>query len=409
MSSTEPGNKSAVRPIRVAHLISHPIQYFVPLYRELATRADIELTVYFYSAASLGDYKDEGFGRTIKWDVPLLGGYQHRILPSASKRKKLQSGFLVRPNLDLLSEVLKTSPDVVWIHGYMHLNALLAVGLLRLRGIPILLRDEQTMLDTRVRWKQLAKQVFLRRFLASCYVFYLGVSNKRYFKSLGVPEERCFRARYTVDNQRLRGEFERLRGDRQNLRAAFGIADSAPVILFCAKLIDKKQPLRLLSAFKKVRESAPCWLLVAGDGELRAEMEARVKSEGIPNVLMAGFLNQTEIPKAYVAADIFALPSAYQETWGLVVNEAMNFELPVVVSDKVGCGPDLVIEGKNGFIYPHEDTQALASHLLKLVSDESLRRRFGQYSGQHISTFGIKDTADDIVSGCVQALGQSHK
>src|SRR3990172_7079616 len=94
---------------------------------------------------------------------------------------------------------------------------------------------------------------------------------------------------------------------------------------------------------------------------------------GARGVRIAGFLNQSELPAAYAAADVFVLPSAFHETWGLVVNEAMNFDLPVVVSDKVGCGADLIEPGRNGFIVPHDDTAQLAEAIGRLVGDAEMR------------------------------------
>ena len=103
-----------------------------------------------------------------------------------------------------------------------------------------------------------------------------------------------------------------------------------------------------------------------------------------PRCRLCGFLDQSQIARAYVAADIFALVSSHDETWGLVVNEAMNFGLPIIVSDRVGSASDLVKDGHNGFVVPHDDLDALIARYRLVVSDD-LRTRFGEASRQMIS------------------------
>ena len=69
--------------MRLAHIVTHPIQYYAPLYRELSSRPEIDLTVFFASDFSVREYEDPGFGRSVGWDTPLLDGYRYRFLPSA--------------------------------------------------------------------------------------------------------------------------------------------------------------------------------------------------------------------------------------------------------------------------------------------------------------------------------------
>jgi glycosyltransferase involved in cell wall biosynthesis len=157
----------------------------------------------------------------------------------------------------------------------------------------------------------------------------------------------------------------------------------------------------LLSAFSTVRKELPCWLVMVGDGNLRVDIEAQIRESGIKNAILPGFLNQDELPPAYTAADIFVLPSAFYETWGLVVNEAMNFSLPAVVSDKVGCGKDLVKDGWNGFVFPHTDERQLADRLRQLVKDAALRKEFGKNSAELIANYTVENCANGIVrAGC---------
>jgi glycosyltransferase involved in cell wall biosynthesis len=388
-----------MRPVRVAHLVSHPIQYFAPLYRELAQRPEIDLTVYFYSDATAREFVDAGFGRAVTWDTPLLDGYKHTFLPSAA-RTDISGRFIKRPNLDIVGEVASGEYDVLWVHGYAHLTTWLAVAAARAHGMRVLIRDEQTLLHGRPFVRAAVKAVALRALYSQTEALYIGEQNRRYFAHYGMAPERMHPARYCVDNAYFQRRAAELAPRRSELRARFGIEDDAPVVLFAGKLIDKKQPLRLIEAFARVRAERPCSLLIAGDGTLRGECERLVAAFGMPDVRFAGFLNQGELPEAYAAADVFVLPSRLHETWGLVVNEAMNFGLPVVVSDKVGCAADLVRHGANGFVVRHDITGELAQAIDTLVADGDLRARFGKLSRKLVDRYSIEECADGIVRAC---------
>jgi len=391
---------------RVAHLVFFPIQYFAPLYRELARRPEIDHTVYFYSDATLRRFHDDEFGREIQWDTPLLGGYESRFCSSALK-KGIRGGFFQHPNWDIIHETAFGKYDVIWVHGYADPNTWLTAIAASICGTRLLIREEQTLLNGRPWYKRALKAVMLRALFRSACGLYIGENNRRYFEHYGMPKSRLFPARYCVDNDFFRGKAEELAPKRGEIRAEFGITDDAPVILFSGKFIEKKQPLLLIEAFARVCREIPCWLLMAGDGPLRKPMEELIRRLQIPNVLMPGFQNQTELPRAYIAADIFVLPSAYMETWGLVVNEAMNFSLPVVVTDKVGCAADLVREGWNGFVVDHQRVDALVEAMASLVKDQEMRQRLGRRSYDMLSNYSIKACADDIVAACI-AVSQKN-
>ncbi len=123
---------------------------------------------------------------------------------------------------------------------------------------------------------------------------------------------------------------------------------------------------------------------------MRNELEEYCKEHNLKNVHFVGFKNQTELSDYYAVADIFVLPSGAGETWGLVVNEAMCFGLPVVVSSVVGCGPDLIHEGKNGYIFQVGDVRALSGYLALLIKNKSTRRNFGVESLKIIRNYNYE-------------------
>jgi len=389
---------SAVRkPIRLAALFSHPIQYFAPLFRTLAARADVDLTVYYCSRQGVDEYQDSEFGTNVKWDIPLLEGYRHRFLPNWRHNLPV-GGFLSLINPSIVSELRKERYDAILIHGYSHLTDWLAFLAAKAVSTAILLHGESHLLDVRRPVIRISKEVLLLSLMKWIDAgLYIGSRNQEFYKHYGLPERRLHFTPYTVDNAYFQAKAIELSGQRQTLRLGLGVPDDRPIILFVGKLIPKKQPLQLLRAFSQVRRKYECALVFVGDGVLRSKIEQAVFSEAIPDVHITGFQNQLEIPKAYSAGDLLVLPSAWGETWGLVINEAMNFGLPVITSNKVGCAGDLICEGENGYTAPWNDLSALVNSLEVLVSDASLRHAFGQRSLEIIKGWSIERTADGIV------------
>jgi glycosyltransferase involved in cell wall biosynthesis len=388
------------RRVRIVHLVSHPIQYFAPVYRELAMRPEVELTVYFLSDLSLHTYADPGFGAQVAWDVDLTGGYRYRLLPDAQGRS-VRGGFLQAPHWDVLRELATTSYDVLWLHGYHHTTMAAAVAIGRGRGRRVMVREEQTMLERRPRYKQAAKEVILRPLLSGVDGLYLGEESRRFFRHFGVRESRLFRVPYAVDSEYLNKRAAELAPKRALVRHQLGIDDDAPAILFVGKLVGRKAPGTLLAAFGQIRRQHPCWLVFAGDGEERPALEAEIARQKIPNVRILGFVNQTGLPEIYSAADIFVLPSLFNETWGVVVNEAMTFGLPVVLSDHVGSAPDLVRPGWNGFVTRAGDVEDLSKSLDTLVGSRELRERLGNNGRALIADYSVSASADALVAAAL--------
>ena len=112
---------------------------------------------------------------------------------------------------------------------------------------------------------------------------------------------------------------------------------------------------------------------------------------------LTGFVNQSELGRYYSCADVLVLPSSrYHETWGLVVNEAMTFELPVIVSDGVGCREDLVKNRQTGFIFTADDREDLTQCILKLGTNTELLREYSANTRNIIKHHTVDETARTI-------------
>jgi glycosyltransferase involved in cell wall biosynthesis len=271
-------------------------------------------------------------------------------------------------------------------------------------GLPVLLRGESLPdFQPHRGLRRKFRDAFCRRLFERVAGFLcIGASNRDFYTQFGVEKDRLFSMPYAVDNAFFQARCAEARPQRESLRQSLGLRPGRPVLLFAAKFTPVKAPEELLSAFARVynrfaADSAP-YLLFVGDGPLRDTLEEQARPLG-DAVRFLGFRNQSELPAFYDLCDVFALPSRF-EPWGLVVNEAMNAGRPVIVSDRVGAGPDLVEEGVNGFIYPSGDVDALASRLRQVLESSALRVKMGERGLERITSWDFE--ADR--RGLVEAL-----
>jgi glycosyltransferase involved in cell wall biosynthesis len=398
-------------PIRLAHLAGVPSPYFTPLFRRLASEPQIDFTVLYASSEGLRPVDSRWYGQRFAWDADLLSGYRSRFLRAADRMPGLGEHFWSVRNWDIVSVLARERYDVLSMAGYNSLTYVLAAVAQRAFGGQLLFREEQTLLDPRSLANMVAKQFALRMLFRQGRALYISTENRRWFQHFGVPDERLFFTPYTVDNDELKAAAAHLNASQSQLRCQLGIAaESGPVILAVSRLIPKKQPLFLLEAFRRARERERCVLLIVGSGSLERAMRDQVKRDRIPDVVFAGFLNRSEIARAYAAADVFALLSGERETFGLVVGEAMNFGLPVVVSDRVGCSADLVSSDYNGFVVSSRDPREAAAVFQRLIGDDELRERMGAASSRRIANWDVERTAAGFVAAATDAVAdRAHR
>jgi len=384
--------------VRLGIVASHPVQYQVPWYRALAERHDVDLTVY-YALLPNPAQQGVGFGVEFAWDVPLLDGYRWVELPNVARAPSL-GRFLGSRTPGVGAVLARDRPDAVIVSGWHALPLVQAARACRRLGIPCLVRGESSGLRRRPPWARAAHRRLLAGFHACLAI---GEANRRFYRSNGIPAERIFTVPYFVDGRRFREQAERLRPRRAALRGEWGIAEDDTCFLFAGKLIPKKRPLDLLRACAVARSSEPSIrALVVGTGELAAEAGRLARRLELP-ATFAGFLNQTEISRAYVAADCLVLPSDHGETWGLVVNEAMHHDLPVVVSDRVGCGPDLVEDGVTGRVFPCGRVEVLARVLVEMARDRDERLAMGRRAGERVEEYSAERAVTGTLEGVVFA------
>ncbi len=362
---------------RLAIVVSHPIQYYVPLYRKLATREDLDLKVFFTWHAATGAQRDYGFKREFKWDIPLTEGYDYELVPNISSSPGTHRFWGLR-NPELVDRVMKWQPDVVHITGYAFASHLRAIRQFHRRGIPILFRGDSHLLDQKagLRW-QLKRFLLGRIYHQVSACLYVGKNNYDYYRKVGVSDSRLFYCPHSIDVERFSEPNDELESKARAWRKELGVREEAKVLLFAGKFEEKKRPLELMRAVAKA-QALDLVLVMVGNGELENDVNS-FAAQYPDKFRVLPFQNQSRMPVVYRLGDIFTLPSAYGETWGLAVNEALASGRRVLISDKVGCAPDVVKSAEEGAVFRADNWDDFETKLRKLLSQPTdaaeLRRR----------------------------------
>jgi len=388
---------------KLAYVVSHPIQYQAPLLRRLALEPDIDLTVFFCSDHSAKEYADEGFGGIrVKWDVPLLEGYHYEFLPVV--RRSTEVTFWGPINRGFFRAFAKGKFDAVWLHGYWNINCILTMIAAKVLGIPLLERAEGSLIDhPRSGLKLAIKRVFfslMRHFVSA--VLPVSGRNRDYWVHYLGPHFPSFMVPYAVDNAYFQSMTAIASRSRELFRKQLKLERDRLIILYASKLTDRKRCIDLIDAYltiKPVIEGKRPYLLIVGDGNERANCEARVPEADKSSIRFIGFQNQSQLARFFDICDVFVLPSVY-EPFGLIVNEVMNAGKAIIVSDQVGCQPDLIADGVNGKIFPARDTAALGAALESVLGDAEIRREMGRRSLERINQWSFEED----IRGLRQAL-----
>ena len=383
------------RRVRLAIVVSHPIQYFVPLYQRLASRDDVSVKVFFTWHAGQAPVEDRGFGLPVAWDIPLTQGYESELVPNRSREPGTHHFFGLR-NPDLVRRVTAWRPDVVHITGWAWLSHLKALRAFAKRGIPTLFRGDSHLLDARRRGPRWwLKQCVLKRvFSWPAGFLVVGSANRAYYEAFGVATDRLFDCPHSIDVGRFAEPHLALEEKAAAWRRQLGIPEQSCVLLYAGKFEPKKRPLDLMSAVCDVRDERVV-LVMVGSGELEKEVSA-VAAKNPSRFFILPFQNQTRMPLVYRLGDLFVLPSAYGETWGLAVNEAMACGRAVLVSDRVGCAQDIV-DVARGRIFALGDRASLAHSLIEMTRDRGALRGMGRAAAEYALSFDIVRTEDALM------------
>ena len=349
--------------------------------------------------------------------MTLMDGYAH----SRSWRKKL--------HCQMWRALHQTKPQVVVVPGWSFTDALSALSWCLETNTPVVMMSESTEWDERrVPWKEWIK----RRLVHICSAALVGgATHADYLKKLGLPPERVFLGYDAVDNRYFATKTKKARSQKSEVRSQNGLPDR--YFLASARFVEKKNLSRLIEAYARYRELAtkvddrqrdnkatrpkdgsqksvvsgpvvPWSLVLLGDGPLKSDLCHLISDLGLQrSVLLPGFKQYAELPVYYGLASAFVHAST-TEQWGLVVNEAMASGLPVLVSNRCGCSPDLVKNGVNGFTFDPYNVEQLASLMLKISAFNFPLSDFGLASARIISNWGPEQFASGLQQAVETAL-----
>ncbi len=357
---------------KVLILCSHVVPYASPLFRHLAQDLRVEILVAYCSLQGAERSLDPEFGVEVQWDEPLLDGYPWVELSSHSKFPNFSSLFGMW-NSSLWALIRRSPFDAIVIYtGYMCAAFWQALLAAKSRGIPVVISSDSTVLQPRdqAQWKRPIKPFILGSVYRSVDVLMAGSPPARQLAmQLGMPQDRIAVIRSGADKDAWIARAEK--SDSLAIRSSWNVPPGAPIVFSCGKLQPWKRPLDLLRAFAKAHV-AEAYLVFVGDGALRKKLEDEARHLNVQDrVRLLGFVNVSQLPAFYKAADLFVLCSDYDQC-PLVVPEAMFSGIPVVLSDAVLGRLDMIHEGESGYSYPCGDVDALAAILRKVLSDSAL-------------------------------------
>ena len=366
--------KDNVKKIKVVIIVTHPIQYYVPWYCSIDEHKCIDLKV-IYGVLPDQYTQGEDFGVPFQWDIPITEGYNWSVIGGNVRSPGINS---YRPlfNCSLYKIIKSENADIMIITGWQSSYLVQAVLIGKILNIPMLIRGEANDLKERNIIKIIIQAVFLKLFNGYLYI---GDNNKKFYIARGVKKEKLFHAPYCVDSARIKVNEKYNKNNKLELRKKYGVDPKNTCFIFSGKLVPKKRPIDILKALKILTNNGhgDVEILIVGDGILNDILKNYINDNDL-NVTLAGFINQKSISEVYQLADCLILPSDSEETWGLVVNEAMACKLPVIVSNQVGCVIDLV-EGKNtGEIYDMGNISQLSKCMEKIIKNPKKYKKWGQ-------------------------------
>ena len=308
------------------------------------------------------------------------------------------------------SALEQANPEVVAVNGWNNFGSLAAAKCCVERGVSMVVMSESARDDEpRTWWKETIKRQIVGLYSAALIG---GQRHVEYLVELGMPRQRIFTGYDVVDNAYFRRRAEEVRSQKSDVRKQYGLSEN--YFLASARFIEKKNLPTLIRAYVAYRQKSeasgnPPWdVVLLGDGPLREALKSQLSTLNLHrHVRLPGFKQYDELPVYYALAKAFVHAST-TEQWGLVVNEAIASGLPVIVSNRCGCVPELV-QG-NGFIFESTDEHELGSRLLEMasLSDEE-RRRLGDVSYTIGANFAPERFGEGMEQAAQLALNQPRK
>ena len=342
------------------------------------------------------------------WGAPATPARYHKVslFPEATDRSpgndELRCAFW--------SALEQGKPDVVAINGWNNFGSLIAANCCVRRGIPMVVMSESSRQDEpRTGWKE-----DIKRRIAGLYSAALvgGQRHVEYLVELGMPRERIFTGYDVVDNDYFGRRTAEIRNSKFEIRNRPSLPEN--YFLASARFIEKKNLPTLIQAYAEYRRRSeiaakvPWDLVLLGDGPLRETLNSQLSTLNLnEHVRLPGFKPYDELSVYYGLANAFVHVSTIEQ-WGLVVNEAIASGLPVIVSNRCGCAPELV--NGNGFTFDPTNEDELATRLLEMAAlPDQERKDLGDNSYKIAANFAPERFGEGLERAASMAMGVPQK
>ena len=353
---------------RVLFLTNYPSPYRVRFFDELGKTMDV--TVLFSIHIAHMTHRDPG------WFISGEGRFQ-----SVQLRRRAALGN-AEVYLDVL-DWLRKDYDAIVVCGYAEPTVMLAMAWLKGRGIPFYMEVDGGLIRQESRLKGLVK-----RTLVGMPTWWLttGKATTAYLTHYGAVESRCLWYPFSSLGEAEIAQAPADEGEKDALRRELGLPYKH-MVLAIGQFIPRKGFDILLQAAASLPEDVG--ICIVGGEPTQEYLDLREKLR-VRQVRFLGFQKKETLAKYYRGADVFVLPTR-EDIWGLVINEAMAFGLPVITTDKCVAGLELVEEGVNGYLIPVEDPHALADRISRVLEGDL--RKMGQASLERIRPYTIESMA----------------
>lgn len=343
---------------KLAIILSHPVQYYSPLFEVLSK--ELELKVFYAFQPSAMEQGKQGFGKAFQWDVELLSGYDYEFLdnvavsPSSASYKGCDT-----PNIG--EKLRKYDPTHIVSFGWHLKMYRQALRYAKKYKVVMAVRGDSVVNSQIPLWKKLIKKLYYPFFLNQFDAFLsVGQRNRAYLKHYGVKDKRIIFSPHAVDQQFWKSERK---------------SHKSFTFIWVGKFISIKRPIDVIEAFKMLKNvTSDVTLKMIGSGILHSACQEYI--DGVDGIELLGFKNQTALKSLYAESDCLIL-SSESETWGLVVNEAFAAGLPAIVSDACGCSPDL-IDNFSGHTYRMGDVTELSKKMTTIYNQNKNHDLFGK-------------------------------
>lgn len=335
--------------MNVCIFITHPSQFDVPIFR----LGNDFIHVVFTDSTLCAENFDPELKRNVTWGENIFDGYSYEIL---SKRNRVSSIFKILKNKKF---------DLVITSGYFNFEYISSI----LLGF-FLSKKSAVRLDT-VGYSSIGVRKFFRKFvifildLIVDYFFVVGSLSKQYLDNFGIQGNKIKFFGY-VTNSTFFSEHSRISDlEKIELYDKYKIPTSRQIVLCVSKHIDREAPFDSIRAFSLLQNS-DLHLLLVGDGVLHGELMELARNLNIDNVSFIGYVDYFLLPKYYAIASVF-IHDSRDEPWGVSVQEAIACNVPVIASNRVGAGYDLIIDDENGFTYKSGDVVDLSVKIVNSI------------------------------------------